>query len=454
MARDIVNDSPIENLELLAQYLKEGEKPKSNWRIGTEHEKIPFFLSDNSSVPYAGANSISQILQQMQQRLGWAPIMDKDKLIGLTSPQGAAISLEPGGQFELSGAQLTDIFATQAELNEHLKIVKDIAEPLGIKFLGIGASPLLSLEQTAQMPKSRYAIMKNYMPKIGSQGLDMMYRTATIQVNLDFESEADMRKKMQLGMKLQPLATALFAASPFTENAPNGYLSWRSNIWRHTDNYRSGLLPFVWSSDFGYADYIDWVLDINMYFIVREGHYIDCTHLTFREFLKHGYQTYQATMGDFINHLSTAFPEVRLKRYIEMRGADGGLSDKICALSAFWVGLLYGEEAMNALEQLTHDWSFQEVQLMRDEAPKYGLQTKFRKYKLQDIALEVLPLARKTLDDRQSQPGLQLKQSEACFLDILDIIAQSGRTTAQELLDSYNNNWNHSVLPVFNKYSF
>lgn len=455
MARDIVNDHPIENLESLALYLKQGEKPKPDWRIGTEHEKIPFFLYNKQTVPYAGEKSIETILQQMQLALAWEPIVDAGNLIGLVSPHGAAISLEPGGQFELSGAPLTNIFATRDELAAHLSTLKAIAEPLGIGFLGLGASPLCSLDQTAQMPKSRYNIMRRYMPKVGSQGLDMMYRTATIQVNLDFESESDMRTKMQLGMKLQPLATALFASSPFTEAMPNGYSSWRSNIWRDTDNHRAGLLPFVWSENFGYHDYIDWVLDVNMYFIMRDGHYIDCTHLTFREFLRQGYQNHLATMGDFVNHLSTVFPEVRLKRYIEMRGADGGLSDKICALSAFWVGLLYNAETMQAAQDFTRDWSLEDVQEMRDNVPKYGLQTKFRQYQLQDIAQHILALAHQGLTKRFEQQSIAgLTANEAVFLEPLEIIAQSGTNTAQTLLKSYNTNWQHSVLPVFQEYSF
>ncbi|TIU20737.1 MAG: glutamate--cysteine ligase, partial [Mesorhizobium sp.] len=286
MARDTTDFRPIEGVDELVAHLAEGNKPRDKWRIGTEHEKFPFYVDGNAPVPYGGEHGIRAILEGMQEKLGWDPIMDAGRIIGLVEPTGqGAISLEPGGQFELSGAPLETIHQTCREGNAHLAQVREIAEPMGIRFLGLGGSPKWSLAETPKMPKSRYEIMTRYMPKVGTKGLDMMYRTCTIQVNLDFESEADMRRKMQVSLKLQPLSTALFANSPFTEGRSNGFQSWRGDIWRDTDNQRSGLLEFCFSPDFGFADYVEWALDVPMYFVIRDGQYHDMTHVTFRQFM-------------------------------------------------------------------------------------------------------------------------------------------------------------------------
>lgn len=441
MARDIVNDELIDNKEMLAKYLQSGEKDCSNFKVGTENETFAFFIDDNSPVPYEGKRSISAILKQLEKKLGWLPIMDDNKIIGLTSDTGAAISIEPGGQLELSGAPLFTINDTSKELQHYIDTLYEIVKPMKIGFLNMGAHPTLSIADIPKMPKSRYKIMDKYMPKVGNNGHDMMYGTATVQANLDFSSESDMRRKMQLGMKLQPIATALFSSSPFSRSVPNGYYSWRAAIWRDTDNQRAGLLPFVWSNNFGYSDYVEWALDVNMYFIVREGIYIDCTHMSFNEFLEHGYNGYKATMGDFINHLSTLFPEVRLKTYIEMRGADCGLPSMLCALPAFWVGLLYSEKSMDALCDLTIDWSVDEVQKMLLSVPKEGLQTKFKNHSLQEIAIEVVNIAIAGLEDRG--------KDEARFLDPIKNIADSGKNMAQIMLEHYNGNADE----LFNKYA-
>ncbi len=286
MARDTSNTTPIERFDDLVAYLAAGCRPCEDWKIGTEHEKLVFYTDGNRPVPYEGPAGIRVLLEGMQDKLGWEPIVDGNNIIGLASPIGrGAISLEPGGQFELSGAPLETIHQTCRESNVHLSQLRQIAEPLGIRFLGMGASPKWTLEQTPMMPKSRYQIMASYMPEVGTQGHDMMFRTCTIQTNLDFSSEADMRHKMQVGMKLQPLATALFASSPFTEGEPNGLLSWRGDIWRDVDNNRAGILPFTFAADFGFADYAEWALDVPMYFVMREGHYHRATHVTFRQFL-------------------------------------------------------------------------------------------------------------------------------------------------------------------------
>src|SRR5690606_24026700 len=398
--------TPVTSVSELSDYLASGARPKEEFRLGTEHEKFAFFRDDHSPVPYFGDASICALLKGMEAKLGWEPILDGEHIIGLAEPSGmGAISIEPGGQFELSGAPLETIHETCRESNQHLAILHELAEPMGIRFLGIGGSPKWSLAETPRMPKSRYEIMTRYMPKVGSQGLDMMYRTCTIQVNLDFSSEADMARKMRLSMKLQPLATALFASSPFTEGRPNGLLSWRGDIWRDTDNQRSGLLPFVFDADFGFSDYTEWALDVPMYFVVRDGHYHDCTHVTFRQFmagaLKGEIDAWEPTMGDWTNHLSTLFPDVRLKRFLEMRGADGGPWRRICALPAFWVGLLYDEGALDAADELTANWSYDDVLALRDAVPAAGLNAEIAGRSLLDVAREVRAISAAGLKSRK-----------------------------------------------------
>ena len=352
MARDQIDMTPIETRDELVAWIAAGEKPKSQFRVGTEHEKIPFFVSGRTPVPYDGRRGIRALLEGMQMLLGWEPILEGKTIIGLADVTGGgAISLEPGGQFELSGAPVETIHRTCNELNSHLAQLRQVAEPLGIGFLGIGMSPLWTREQTPVMPKGRYKIMSNYMPKVGSLGLDMMFRTCTVQANLDFSSEPDMVKKLRVSLALQPIATALFANSPFTEGKPNGYLSFRSHIWEDTDNARSGMLPFAFEAGMGYERYVDYALDVPMYFVKRGSEYIDVAGSSFRDLLagKHpALPGERASISDWANHLSTIFPEVRLKRYLEMRGADAGPWKNICALPAFWVGLFYDDVSLDA----------------------------------------------------------------------------------------------------------
>jgi glutamate--cysteine ligase len=395
------------------------------------------------------------LLDGMRSKLGWAPILDDGRVIGLAGPDGlGAISLEPGGQFELSGAQLSTIHETCKEAEQHLSILRGIAEPLGIRFLGTGSSPTWTIEDTPLMPKSRYDIMRRYMPKVGTRGLDMMYRTCTIQANLDYSSEADMRRKMQVSMKLQPLATALFAASPFTHGRPNDFLSWRSAAWCDTDNHRSGILPFVFKPDFGFADYVNWAIDVPMYFVIRDGRYRDCTHVTFRQFmggaLRGELDDWQANMGDWVNHLSTLFPEVRLKRYLEMRGTDGGPLLHICALPAFWTGLLYDEHALSAAEALTGDWHYEEVAALRAAVPRQALNATFRGRKLREIGMEVMSLASMGLKrrGRLNADG----DDERIFLSPIEALLERGTTLAEHMLDHYHRGWNGSVDALFEHY--
>lgn len=457
MARDTTDFRPIEGYDELVDYIAAGNKPRDQWRIGTEHEKFPFYVDGNAPVPYEGDRGIKALLEGMQRVLGWEPIIDAGHIIGLVEPTGqGAISLEPGGQFELSGAPVETIHQTCREGNAHLAQLREIAEPLGIRFLGLGGSPKWTLPETPRMPKSRYDIMTAYMPKVGTQGLDMMYRTCTIQVNLDFESEADMRRKMQVSLKLQPLATALFANSPFTEGRPNGLQSWRGEIWRDTDNQRAGMLELCFSSDFGFADYVEWALDVPMYFVIRDGRYHDMTHITFRRFMagdaRNEIPDGLPTMGDWANHLSTLFPDVRLKRFLEMRGADGGPWRRICALPAFWVGLLYDDEALAAAETLTRDWTYDEALAMRDAVPREGLATPLRNHSLRDVAREVLDISRTGLRNRNrlNRDGYD----ETGFLAPLDEVVARGTTSAQEMINAYNTRWGGSIEPAFIEYAY
>ncbi|MEN3147186.1 glutamate--cysteine ligase [Neorhizobium sp. IRAMC:178] len=457
MARDTTDQTPLTSVSELSAYLAKGPRPRQDFRIGTEHEKFAFFREDNSPVPYFGDASISALLKGMQAKLGWEPIMDGENIIGLAEHSGmGAISIEPGGQFELSGAPVETIHETCRESNKHLAVLREIAEPMGIRFLGIGGSPKWTLAETPRMPKSRYEIMTRYMPKVGSKGLDMMYRTCTIQVNLDFSSEADMAAKMRVSMKLQSIATALFASSPFTEGKPNGLVSWRGDIWRDTDNQRSGVLPFVFKDDFGFADYVEWALDVPMYFVVRDGKYHDCTHITFRQFmngaLKGEVKDWEPTMGDWTNHLSTLFPDVRLKRFLEMRGADGGPWRRICALPAFWVGLLYDDTALADAETLTADWTVEDVIAMRDAVPAKGLKAEIKGKPVLDIAREAVAISKAGLKARARLNGEG--QDESIFLQPLDEVLAKKTTMADDMLSLYHGRWNGSVDPVFEEYQY
>ena len=457
MARDTTDSRPVESFDELVAHMAEGNKPRDKWRIGTEHEKFPFYIDGNAPVPYGGDRGIRALLEGMQRTLGWDPIVDADRIIGLVEPTGrGAISLEPGGQFELSGAPLETIHQTCREGNGHLAQLRESAEPLGIRFLGLGGSPKWTLPETPKMPKSRYDIMTRYMPKVGTKGLDMMYRTCTIQVNLDFSSEADMRRKMQVSLKLQPLSTALFANSPFTEGRPNGLQSWRGDIWRDTDNQRSGMLEFCFSPDFGFADYAEWALDVPMYFVIRNGRYHDVTHVTFRQFmdgaLRNSVPDGVPTMGDWANHLSTLFPDVRLKRFLEMRGADGGPWRRICALPAFWVGLLYDDAALDAAETLTADWSHAEVVEQRNAVPEKALSAEFRGRPLREVAREVLAISRLGLKNRErrNRDGFD----ETHFLAPLEEVVARGTTSAEEMTNAFHTRWGGSIEPVFQEYAY
>ena len=456
MARDIADGEVVESRDALAAWFEAGCKAAGPFRVGTEHEKIPFYRADLSPVPYEGERGIRALLDGMNARLGWERIEDGGHLIGLfDATGGAAISLEPGGQFELSGAPLETAHDTAEELDTHLEHCRAVAGPEGIGFLSLGMSPKWTLAETPSMPKSRYDIMKRYMPRVGTRGLDMMFRTSTVQTNLDFRNEADMVAKMRVGLALQPAITALFANSPFTDGKPNGRLSERSEIWRHTDPARSGMLPFVFEPGMGFERYVDYALDVPLYFIKRGSHYIDVAGASFRDLLAGRLAAApgeRATMADWANHLSTIFPEVRLKRYLEMRGADVGPPDRIVAQAALMVGLYYDEDALRSALDLIKDWSAEDRQAFRDEAPRLGLAAKVRGRDLGSVASDMLAIARKGL---QRRARLNAKgEDETIWLKPLEAIAESGRTPAEGWLKRYEGPWKRSVDPVFVEAAF
>ncbi|XP_022929020.1 glutamate--cysteine ligase, chloroplastic-like [Cucurbita moschata] len=434
-----VATEPLTKEDLVA-YLASGCKPKEKWRIGTEHEKFGFEVGTLRPMKY---DQIAGLLNGIAERFDWEKIMEGDNIIGLQQGK-QSISLEPGGQFELSGAPLETLHQTCAEVNSHLYQVKAVAEEMGIGFLGMGFQPKWRREDIPIMPKGRYEIMRNYMPKVGSLGLDMMFRTCTVQVNLDFDSEADMIKKFRVGLALQPIATALFANSPFTEGKPNGYLSMRSQIWTDTDNDRSGMLPFVFDDSFGFEKYVDYALDVPMYFVYRNKKYIDCSGMSFRDFMAGKLAPVPGqfpTLTDWENHLTTIFPEVRLKRYLEMRGSDGGPWRRLCALPAFWVGLLYDEDSLQNILDITADWTTEERQMLRNKVPKTGLNTPFRDGLVRHIAQDIVKIAKDGLERR----GFK----ESGFLNEVTEVARTGVTPAEKLLELYNGKWGHNVDPVF-----
>ena len=447
------NVEPIISKDQLVDYIAEGCKPREKWLIGTEHEKFVFHTDTRRPVAYEGENGIGALLKGLTE-FGWVPVEEDGHVIALTQ-DGANITLEPGGQFELSGAPLTSVHHTCRETNEHLSQVKAIGQKLGVSFLGLGFNPKWRRDDIPWMPKGRYAIMRRYMPLKGNLGLDMMLRTCTVQVNLDFSSEADMVKKYRTSLALQPIATALWANSPFVEGKPSGFKSFRANIWTDTDPDRTGLLPFVFEDGMGFERHVDYVLDVPMYFVYRDGKYIDVAGSSFRDFMNGKLAALPGelpTMGDWADHLTTVFPEVRLKRYLEMRGADGGPWRRLCALPAYWVGLLYDTVALDAAWDLVKDWTMDERAGLRADVPRLGLQAPFRKGTVQDIARETLKIARDGLERRAQLDSYG--RSEAIFLETLDRSAESGLTPADEMLADFAGRWGGDIDEVFRDHAY
>mgnify|MGYP002278694126 CR=1 FL=1 len=442
-------ERPIESRDELVLPMQAGEKPAAAWKIGTEHEKLVFKQNDKHAPSYDEEGGILDILMAMRQ-FGWEPVEENGKVIAMSGDDGT-ISLEPAGQLELSGAPLDNLHQTCAETGRHLQQCKKVGEELGVGFLGLGMWPDKTREELPVMPKGRYGIMMRHMPRVGSLGLDMMLRTCTIQVNLDYESEACMAQKFRTSLALQPLATALFANSPFTEGKPNGFLSYRSHIWSDTDPARTGMLPFVFEDGFGYERYVEYMLDVPMYFVFRDGKYIDAAGQSFRDFLKGDLPALPGefpTASDWEDHLSTAFPEVRLKSFLEMRGADGGPWNRICALPAFWVGLLYDGTALDAAWDLVKDWSMGEREALRNAVPKLALDAPIPGgRKLRDLAGEVLDIAHAGLSARARLDSGG--SDETGFLHPLREIVESGKVPAQRLLDKFHGEWGGDISKVY-----
>jgi glutamate--cysteine ligase len=454
---DIDEHAPrIERKAELVERLARGSKPADQWRVGTEHEKVVFTAKDRRPVEYEGKPaSIRGLLEGISKQFDWEPIVEADKIIGLKKGM-ASVSLEPGGQFELSGAPLDTIHETCAEITTHLDEAKAVAKPMGVSFLTLGFSPLWSLDETPMMPKGRYNIMRNYMERVGRLGRQMMFRSCTVQSNLDFSSEADMVQKMRVSLALQPVATAMFANSPFAEGRTNGFLSYRAHVWTDTDPDRTGMLPFAFEQGYGFERYVDYALDVPMYFVRRKGKYLDCSGQSFRAFMDGklpGLPGEKPTIEDWDDHISTIFPEVRLKSFLEMRGADTGPQSRLCALSAFWVGLFYDSVSLDGAWELVKDWSATEREAMRRGAPFLGLKTPAPNGRsLQDIAKAAVELSRAGLA-RRARKNAKGKD-ETIFLTDLQEIAESGINGAERLLAVYNGRWKRDLTHVFDECVF
>ncbi len=456
--------APIASRDDLVEWFSIGCKPKADWRIGTEHEKVGFRTDDLKPIPYEGPRGIRALMQELIERYAWEPIHEGDTIIALKRPDGepmATVSLEPGGQFELSGAPLANLHEVDAETRTHIDQVKAIGSDLKLGFLGLGFSPRWTLAETPRMPKRRYAVMTRYMPQVGAGGLDMMYRTATIQVNLDFATEADMVQKLRVSLALQPIATAMFAASPFKEGKPNGFLSLRSEVWRDTDRARTGLLPFVFENGMCFDRYVEYALDVPMYFIYRDGEYIDVAGASFRDFLagriadklnRPELAKLEPTIDDWSDHITTIFPEVRMKRFLEMRGADAGRIGEIAGLPALWVGLLYDQSALDAAWDVVKGWTAEERDSLRNSVPRTGFATPFRRMKLLDIAREVSAIAHEGLKARAIKNAKG--EDERLHLAAVAEVVASGRTTAEVMLEAYDTRWSRNIDRVFDDYRF
>ncbi len=449
----MTEDNRITRNELI-EYMAQGCKPREQWRVGTEHEKFGFHNQSLRPLTYDEPGGIREVLRGLEQQFNWQSIYEGEHIIALKR-DGCSITLEPGGQLELSGAPLENVHQTCTETGIHLKEVKTVCEPLGVSFLGMGFHPKATRKEISYMPKGRYKIMSNYMPKVGTLGLDMMKRTCTIQANLDFSSEADMVQKFQVSLALQPLATALFANSPFKEGQDSGMVSLRSHIWTDTDPDRCGVLPFVFEAGMGFERYVDYMLDVPMYFVYRNDQYIDASGQSFRDFMNGRLPALPGafpTIKDWEDHLTTAFPEVRLKKFLEMRGADGGPWRRICALPALWVGLLYDQDVLNQISDWVADWTLEEHEMLRNEVPKTGLATCFRGLKVRDLSLKMLDLARQGLEKRAIKSSCG--KDESCYLEPLQIIADTGVTPAERKRGQFHGVWHENIDELFEIYSY
>ncbi|MDE0698406.1 MAG: glutamate--cysteine ligase [Boseongicola sp.] len=447
---------PIERREQLVEYLASGCKPPEEWRIGTEHEKFGYCKDTLKPLPYEGPRSIKAILEGLRDRYGWAPLDERGNVIGLAK-DGANISLEPGGQLELSGAPLENIHQTCDEVNEHLREVRAVADEIGAGFIGLGAAPHWTHDDMPLMPKGRYRLMDGYMQRVGTLGTQMMRRTCTVQVNLDFESEADMVQKLRVALALQPVATALFANSPFLHGKLNGHKSWRSRIWRDLDPDRTGMLPFVFEEGFGFEAWADYALDVPMYFVFRDGVYIDALGQSFRDFLEGRLPALPGEipmLSDWADHLTTIFPEARIKKFIEMRGADGGPWRRLCALPAFWVGLIYDKAALDAAWDIARTWDAELREGLRVAASVDGLAAEVGGVGMHALAKEVVEIAEAGLKARRQDGADGLLPDETHFLSALKETLETGETPADEMIRLFETDWDRDATRAFAEYSY
>ena len=447
---------PITSENQLAEFLASGCKPKQDWRIGTEHEKFGYCKDSLKPLPYDGDRSIRAVLEGLRDRHGWDPVLEGGHIIGLTK-DGANVSLEPGGALELSGAPLETIHQTCDEVNVHLEQVKEISDEIGVGFIGLGAAPIWTHDQMPLMPKGRYKLMDAYMDKVGTTGKDMMRRTCTVQVNLDFGSEADMVQKMRVALALSPVATALFANSPFWQGKPAGVKSKRMQIWETLDAARTGMLPFVFEEGFGFERWVDYALDVPMYFVYRDGVYVDALGMSFRDFMAGKLPALPGetpTLSDWADHLTTAFPDARMKKYIEMRGADGGPWRRLCALPAFWVGLMYDQTALDAAWDLAKGWDADTREALRLAATRDGLQAQVGSIRMHDLARELVQIAEAGLAARARPGAGGLVPDETHFLNALKESVDSGKVPADELLEHYHGDWQGDPSKIYAQYSY
>lgn len=447
---------PLEHHNQLAQYLADGCKPKSDWRIGTEHEKFGYDKAGLNPLPYNGFCGIKAMLEGLREGFGWKPVEEDGNIIGLTKG-GANVSLEPGGQLELSGAPLETIHETCDEVNSHLKEVKHIADKIGAGFIGLGAAPIWTHEQMPLMPKGRYKLMDRYMGNVGTHGTQMMRRTCTVQVNLDFGSEADMVQKFRVALALQPVATALFANSPFFDGRENNHKSWRSRIWRNLDDARTGMLPFVFEDGMGFERYAQYALDVPMYFVYRDGKYIDALGMSFRDFMKGELPALPGEIpseSDWADHLTTCFPEVRIKKFMEMRGADGGPWRRLCALPAFWVGLLYDQTSLDAAWDVCKDWNVETREAFRVSASTDGMTAEVDGKRMMDLARECIGISKAGLLARGKQGNGGLVPDETHFLNALEEVVETGSSPACEMVRKYRNEWGGDLSKIYEEYSY
>lgn len=447
---------PITSYHQLIEYLEAGCKDKQSWRIGTEHEKFGFLTDALTPLPYYGERSIVKILSDLRDDFGWDPILEGDALIGL-SKLGANISLEPGGQLELSGAPLTTIHETCDEVNQHLVEVKAVSDRLNVGFIGLGAAPDWHHEQMPILPKGRYKLMTDYMGRVDTHGTQMMYRTCTVQVNLDFGSQEDMVKKFRVALALQPVATAIFANSPFFEGKPNGHKSWRSRIWRNLDKDRTGMLPFVFDEGFGFEAWAEYALDVPMYFVYRDGKYIDALGLSFRDFLKGKLPVLPGeipTLSDWADHLTTIFPEARIKQFLEMRGADSGPWRNLCALPAFWVGICYNQNSLDAAWDIVKDWDVTFHEDLRVAASVNGLSAIVNNVKMIELARQVTAISHEGLKARAYAGAGGLVPDETHFLNSIHDILEREKSPADDLLDHFHGSWGSDIKKVYEEFSY